>query len=119
MEACGTLSITYSGWLSPRSELAPRIVTEEAEPTAEEVELTTRPATLPDNKLSRELALAASFWTQTGQRTCYVAFTRRTVTYHNYLVQQLRVVLHCHINHRLVTYRDLLLLITDERKNQY
>ena len=61
VEACGTLSITYNGWLSPRSELAPRIVTEEAEPTAEEVELTTRPATLPDNKLSREVALAASF----------------------------------------------------------
>ena len=60
-EACGILSMTYNGWLSPRSELAPRIVTEEAAPGLAEATLTTKPATLPFNKLSSEAALAASF----------------------------------------------------------
>ena len=59
-DACGTLSITYNGWLSPRKELAPRIVIEEAEPAIAEEELTTSPATLPDKRLSREVAFAAS-----------------------------------------------------------
>ena len=60
VEACGMLSITYKGWLSPRKELAPRIVMEEAAPGVAEAVFTTKPATLPSNRLSIEVAFMAS-----------------------------------------------------------
>ena len=60
MEDCGTLSITYRGWLSPRNELAPRIVTELAAPGAAIDEVTFSPATLPCNRLLKEAVLEAS-----------------------------------------------------------
>ena len=61
VEAWGILSITYKGWLSPRNELAPRIVTDEAAPGASIEAPIESPAILPCSMLSIEAILPTSF----------------------------------------------------------
>ena len=66
-----------------------------------------------------------SFWsfifirTHRSYGTGQITFTWCTVSHYNHLIQQLRIILHRHIDYRLVSHRNFLFCIANKRKDQY
>ena len=77
----GTPSITYSGWLSPLVEVAPRICTEIPPPGAASPCVTVAPGTLPWSACCRLTTAVFWIWSGGTETTAPVRSARRCVPY--------------------------------------